>query len=155
MLHPALAALPVMVISLVACSGSTESAASALLQPCSADVCGAPGSALTVRLTSFDHDTDVLDGAVGPSDVSFAVDATTQPLMAEPCEAASRMAGLITAWNATAPVALYGNFDLFDYDGDYHRLLVALAKAGAAASITLEPDMKTVQSLQPICAPNP
>ena len=155
MLRPALAALPIVVISLVACSGSTESAASALTQPCSLDVCGAPGSALTVRLTSFDHATDVLDGVIGTSDVAFVVDATTQPLMAEPCGAASHMAGLITAWNATAPVALYGNFDLFDYDGDYHRLLVALAKAGAAAAITLEPDMKTVQSLQPICVPGP
>lgn len=154
MLRPALAALAFAVLSLAACGGSDESASSALAsQPCPIDVCGAAGTAFTARLTSFDHQTDVLEVAIGTSAETFLVSATTQPLPAEPCEEPMPVAKLIAAWNATSPMSPFGDFDIFDHDAAYHRLLVALAKAGVTASISLAPDLKTVETFQPICAP--
>lgn len=148
----ALFALPITVTFLLSCSGSAQSVRSAV-QPCSPDVCGAPGGELTLRLLSFDHATDVLDGEVGASTVSLLVSPTTQPLPAEACADGGPLAELITQWNATAPIDPFGHFDLFDYDGDYHRLLAKLARAGAIAAISLSPDLTTVATLRPLCAP--
>lgn len=154
--RPAAAALAVAVLSLAACGGSDGSASSALAsRPCPPDVCSASGTTFAVKLTSFDHATDVLEVAIGTAAEAFLVSATTQPLPAEPCEEPRQVAKLIAAWNATAPIDPFGNFDLFDHDADYHRLIVALAKAGVTASISLAADMRTVQTFEPICAPPP
>lgn len=154
--RPAIAALAVAVLSLAACGGSDEAASSALAsRPCPPELCGASGTTFAVTLTSFDHATDVLEVAVGTTAETFLVSAATQPLPAEPCEAPGHAAKLIAAWNATAPIDPYGHFDLFDHDAAYHRLLVALARAGVGASISLAPDLRTVATFQPICAPPP
>jgi hypothetical protein len=144
----ALVALPISLLLVVSCSGSPDVASA---RPCAPDLCGAPGEALTVSLTSFDHASDILEGDVGARAVALRVTPATQPLPAPACDHASQLAALFRAWNETAPIDPVGHFDLFDYDGDYHRLLVAIARAGAAASITLAADMTTVETLQPLC----
>ncbi len=145
-------AVPTTFLVLLSCGGSVQSVRSAL-EPCAPDVCGASGAAVTLRLTSFDHASDVLDGHVGTTAVSLVVSPSTQPLPAEPCAEGSPLAELITQWNATAPVDPFGHFDLFDYDGDYHRLLAKLAAAGASAAISVAPDMTTVATVRPLCTP--
>ena len=148
-------ALCAAVFSLVACGGSTDSvntASSSL--PCTEDVCGTPGTAMTVTLAAFDHATDVLEVAVGAHRVELMIDRSTQPLLAEPCESGP-LSALIATWNATAPMNPFGQFDLLDDRngtiGPYHRLIVALAKAGATATITVAPDMETVETFEPVC----
>lgn len=152
MTHRAPFAVPTTFLVLLACGGSVESARSAL-EPCAPEVCGTSGAAVTLRLTSFDHASDVLDGEVGTSAVSLLVGPSTRPLPAEPCAEGSPVAELVTQWNATAPIDPFGHFDLFDYDGDYHRLLAKLAKAGATAAISVGPDMTTVATVRPLCTP--
>jgi hypothetical protein len=156
-----LAALAVLaVFTLVACGGSDESADTAALaaQPCGVEVCGAPGTEMTVQLAGFDHGTDLLVVVIGESPATLVVSATTQPLLAEPCAAGGLIAALIEQWNATAPMNPLGHFDVMGDEepggpgsGAYHRVLEKLARAGASATLTIAADATTVAMFRPIC----
>jgi hypothetical protein len=146
----------VAAVSLAACGGSDDSEAlTSSSQDCTVDVCGTPGAPLTVRLSSFDHDTDELTGFVGSNEVSLVVTEKTQPMPAEPCSRGGPVAGLITAWNATQPMNPYAPVDIYHHDNPYRRLLTALARFGVDADITLASDATTVATLKPMCPASP
>ena len=150
----------VVALSLAACGGSDATDTSALsAQPCTSDLCGAPGTPITVQLTDFNHATDLLQVAIGASTVTLVIDSSTHPQRAhDACADDGPMGRIIAQWNSTAPMDPFGQFDVAgdrepggSGSGAYHRVLVSLARAGAQAVITVAADATTVASLQPVC----
>lgn len=150
----------VVALSLVACGGSDSRDTSALsAQPCTSDLCGAPGTPITVQLTDFNHATDLLQVTIGSSSVTLVIDSSTQPRRAhDACADDGHVGRIISQWNATSPMNPFGQFDVAgdrepggSGSGAYHRVLVSLARAGAQAVITVAPDATTVATLQPVC----
>jgi hypothetical protein len=154
------AALVVVAIFLAACGGSESTDSSPLsAQPCTSDLCGAPGTPIAVQLTDFNHATDLLQVAIGASTVTLVIDANTHPQRAhDACADDGHVGRIIAQWNSTAPMNPFGHFDVAgdrepggSGSGAYHRVLVSLAQAGAQAVITVAENATTVATLQPVC----